>query len=124
MSDVMTCEGCGRVFGYTMLRQGQCKRCWPEGFDLMPDPPIHSSAKSEAAAASFLSGVNTVFAITGALTSLALIAAGATGDVPLGVVWGLLLAFGTAIVWAVNRVFIALAQDVSAIKKRLENSDS
>ena len=134
MSDVMNCEGCGRAFGYSMLRQGQCKRCWPEGFNLMPEPPVRaygdagkrasSSSQSEVAAASFLNVVNTVFAIAGALISLIFIAAGATGEVPLGVIWGLLFAFGTAIVWAVNRVFIALAQDVSAIRKVLESSES
>ena len=134
MSDVLNCEGCGRAFGYSMLRQGQCKRCWPEGFDLMPEPPIRaygdagkrasSSPKSEVAAASFLNGVNTIFAIAGALISLIFIAAGAAGEVPFGVMWGLLFAFGAAIVWAVNRVFIALAEDVSAIRKILESSES
>ena len=133
MSDILNCESCGRAFGYSMLRQGQCKRCWPEGFDLMPDPPVRaygnagtqtSATGSEAAAASFLNGVNVIVALVGALLSLILIAAGARGDVPLGVLWGLLFAFGTAIVWAVNRVFIALAQDVSAIRKKLEDSDS
>ena len=119
MSDVMNCEGCGRAFGHSMLRQGQCKRCWPEGFDLIPD----NSPKSEVAAASFLNGVNTVLAIAGALISLFFIGAGAAGEVTAGVIWGLLFAFGTAVVWAVNRVFIALAQDVSAIRKKLEDSD-
>ena len=133
MSDVLNCEGCGRAFGYSMLRQGQCKRCWPEGFDLIPEPPIraygdagkraNNSPKSEVAAASFLNGVNTVLAIAGALISLFFIGAGAAGEVTAGVIWGLLFAFGTAVVWAVNRVFIALAQDVSAIRKKLEDSD-
>lgn len=95
MSDVLNCDSCGRAFGYSMLRQGQCKRCWPEGFDLMPEPPIRAYGE-----------------------------AGAAGQLPLGVLWGLLFAFGTAIVWAVNRVFIALAQDVNAIRKKLEKPGS
>ena len=136
MSDIMNCEGCGRAFGYSMLREGRCKRCWSEGINLMPEPPVgaygdagkraSSSYQSEVAATSYLNKVNTVFAVAGALISLIFISAGAVGVFPLGIsiLWGLLCALGTAIVWAVIRVFIALAQDMSAIRKKLEDSDS
>lgn len=72
---------------------------------------------TSSGAISLLETVNTINAICGAVIVLILLVGGlASGQIFLGLVGAVVMALVTAVVWAINKVFLGIARDVREIR--------
>lgn len=72
---------------------------------------------ASSGAISLLETVNTINAICGAVIVLILIVGGlVSGQIFLGLVGAVVMALVTAVVWAINKVFLGIARDVREIR--------
>lgn len=80
---------------------------------------------SSSGAISLLETVNTINAICGALIVLILIVGGlVSGQIFLGLVGAVVMALVTAVVWAINKVFLGIARDVREIRIASSGTES
>ena len=80
---------------------------------------------SSSGAISLLETVNTINAICGAVIVLVLIVGGlVSGQIFLGLVGAVVMALVTAVVWAINKVFLEIARDVREIRITSSGTES
>ena len=78
-------------------------------------------AKSSSTAIEVVATVNTFSAVAGGILAVILLILGITSENFGAVGAGILVALITLISWALNRMFIGIAQDIKAIRAKVES---
>ena len=121
------CAKCSKERLATSLNEkGVCRVCAPE-YDPAPrsqsaSSGAHQVAESSSKAIEVVGTLNNLNAAAGAILALVVIAMGLTEEAPTLIAIGFVIALVTLVVWALNRMFIGIAQDIKAIRAKLESS--
>ena len=122
------CTKCGKERLATSLNdEGVCLVCAPKY-----DVTSRSSStlregsdqigESSSRAIEVVGTVNSLNAIAGAILTIVAIAFGIDLESMAAVGVGLVIALVTLVTWALNRMFIGIAQDIKAIRAKVESS--
>ena len=123
-----TCDSCGKVVMESSIKDGKCWTCTRgEGIETDASSAVSSQGSNEVGESSqraidVLKIVNQINFICGVILALVIFFyftdsldnsfAGLVGAAVVGLV--------VVVVWAVNRVFVGIAEDVKGIRERLE----
>ena len=123
-----TCDSCGKVVMESSIKDGKCWTCTRgEGIETDASSGVSSQGSNEVGESSqraidVLKIVNQINFICGVILALVIFFyftdsldnsfAGLVGAAVVGLV--------VVVVWAVNRVFVGIAEDVKGIRERLE----
>ena len=128
MMEKATCDSCGKVVMESSIKDGKCWTCTRgEGIETDASSAVSSQGSNEVGESSqraidVLKIVNQINFICGVILALVIFFyftdsldnsfAGLVGAAVVGLV--------VVVVWAVNRVFVGIAEDVKGIRERLE----
>ena len=123
-----TCDNCGKVVMASSIKDGKCWTC-TRGESSENDTPsavgaqgIQPVGESSQRAIDVLKIVNQVNFICGVILALVLFFyfADSLGNPFIGLLGAAVVGLVAVVVWAVNRVFVGIAEDVKGIRDRLE----
>ena len=121
------CTKCGKERLATSLNdEGVCLVCAPK-YDVVSGSSSASSSRpdqigeSSSRAIEVVGTVNSLNAVAGAILTIAAIALGIELESMAAVGVGFVIALVTLVTWALNRMFIGIAQDIRAIRAKVES---
>ena len=122
------CPECGKERLATSLNdEGVCLVCAPK-YDVVSRSGSASSSRldkigeSSSKAIEVVGTVNSLNAFAGAILTIVAIALGIELESMAAVGVGFVIALVTLVTWALNRMFIGIAQDIKAIRLKVESS--
>ena len=122
------CAKCGKERLATSLNdEGVCLVCAPK-YDVVSRSGSASSSRldkigeSSSKAIEVVGTVNSLNAFAGAILTIVAIVLGIELESMAAVGVGFVIALVTLVTWALNRMFIGIAQDIKAIRLKVESS--
>ena len=113
--NISPCAKCGKGRLATRLNEdGVCLDCASTG-----EPKIEQSSSR---AIEIVGTVNQINAFAGAILAVAAFGVGIDQESATGVGLGFVIALITLVSWALTRMFIGVAQDIKAIRAKVESS--
>jgi hypothetical protein len=126
------CRSCGKVVMASTLEDGKCWSCTNtlkgKTYTSMDENENQankdsSAGKSSQSAIDILRTVNSIIACCGVIIVVGLLLVSLTDGVPSLLVAAFGFGLLVLVMWAVNRVFIGIAEDVKGIRQKLEDSN-
>ena len=122
--NISECAKCGKGRVATSLNEeGVCLICAPE-YDVatgVKSPDLRVD-ESSSRAIEIVGTVNQLNAAAGAILAVAAVGVGIDQESAAGVGIGFVIGLVTLVGWALNRMFIGIAQDIKAIRTKIESS--
>ena len=128
MMEKATCDSCGKVVMESSIKDGKCWTCTRgEGIETDASSGVSSQGSNEVGESSqraidVLKIVNQINFICGVILALVIFFyfTDSLGNSFAGLVGAAVVGLVVVVVWAVNRVFVGIAEDVKGIRERLE----
>ena len=123
-----TCDSCGKIVMEYSIKEGKCWSC-TRGEEIETDASsaVSSQGSNEVGESSqraidVLKIVNQINFICGVILALVIFFyfTDSLGNSFAGLVGAAVVGLVVVVVWAVNRVFVGIAEDVKGIRERLE----